>query len=99
MKNTRFYIAVTLIIQSITFLIMFISIFIKKRSLSGAILAISAAGGLAGVYLLWREITDPSKNPRYMYGDMYDEFDMTPPAKRSQKGENVGGDDDEFTAI
>ena len=56
MKNSigksKFTIGLVLIIQSISFLIMSIAQWSKRKSLSGAFLAISALGGVIGAILL-----------------------------------------------
>lgn len=56
MKNSigksKFTIGLVLIIQSISFLIMSIAQWNKRKSLSGAFLAISALGGVVGTILL-----------------------------------------------
>ena len=56
MKNSigksKFTIGLVLIIQSISFLIMSIAQWNKRKSLSGAFLAISALGGVVGAILL-----------------------------------------------
>ena len=56
MKNSigksKFTIALILLVQSISFLIMSIAQWGKRKSLSGAFLAISALGGVIGTILL-----------------------------------------------
>jgi hypothetical protein len=57
-KKTKFYIGIALLVQAITFLILFIMVFNKKRSLGGAILAIAAAGGIAGAILVYKQAVE-----------------------------------------
>ncbi len=51
-EKSKFTIGLVLIIQSISFLIMSIAQWSKRKSLSGAFLAISALGGVIGAILL-----------------------------------------------
>ena len=53
-KETRLYIALTLLIQSFAFFIMFIILCAKKKSIAAAFLAVSAAEGATGAYLLYQ---------------------------------------------
>lgn len=57
-KKTRFYVGLTLLVQSFTFFAMFIMLFTKKRSVTGALLAIASAGGIIGTYLIYRQLSD-----------------------------------------
>lgn len=57
-KKTKFYIGIALLVQAITFLILFIMVFSKKRSFGGALLAISAAGGIAGAILVYKQAVE-----------------------------------------
>ncbi len=54
-KKTKFYIGITLVVQSITFLVLFIMLFSKKRSFAKAFLALAGVGGAMGAYLLCLE--------------------------------------------
>ncbi len=54
LKETRLYIALALLIQSFTFFIMFIILCVKKKSIAAAFLAVSAAEGATGAYLLYQ---------------------------------------------
>ena len=53
-KKTAFYVGITLVIQSISFAILFFVLFSKKKSLAAVLLALSAVGGVAGGYLLYK---------------------------------------------
>jgi len=68
LKSTKFYIGITLIVQSITFLILFIVLVNKKKSIYGALLAVSICGGLAGGWLLVRQLMEEyDKKQLYMH--------------------------------
>ena len=53
-KKTAFYAGITLVIQSISFAVLFLLLYSKKRSLAAVLLALSAVGGVAGGYLLYK---------------------------------------------
>ena len=53
-KKTAFYAGITLVIQSISMLVLFFLLFAKKKSLASVLLAMSAAGGIAGGVLLYK---------------------------------------------
>ena len=51
LKRTKFFIGISLIVQSLTFLVTFIVLAAKKKSLWKTFLAVGLAGGTAGVLL------------------------------------------------
>ena len=53
-KKTAFYAGITLVVQSVTMAILFFLIFAKKKNLASVLLALSAAGGIAGGILLYK---------------------------------------------
>lgn len=53
-KETRLYVALALLVQSLAFFIMFLILCAKKKSIAAAFLAVSAMGGSAGAYLLYQ---------------------------------------------
>lgn len=64
-KKTKFYIGIALLVQAITFLLLFIMMFHKKRSFGGAILAIAAAGGIAGAILVYKQAVEELDTKRF----------------------------------
>ena len=54
MKKTRLYVGITLIVQAISFVFMFILLCAKKKSIAAAFLAVATMEGCAGAYLLWQ---------------------------------------------
>lgn len=52
LKNSKFAVAVTMLAQSVIFFVLFIVTCIKKKSIAGAFLALSAVEGAAGLSLL-----------------------------------------------
>lgn len=56
MKKTKMIIGISLIVQSITFFILFLIYWNKKRSLAKTFAAFSAAGGIVGAFCLVSEL-------------------------------------------
>jgi hypothetical protein len=80
-KETRLFVALALVVQSISFFIMFIILCAKKKSIAAAFLAVSAMGGSTAGYLLWqlKEETDAEFDAakEALENDEYIEFDET----------------------
>lgn len=55
MKKSKLILAICLVIHSVSFFVLFLLYWNKKRSLAKTFAAISAAGGLAGAYLLYKD--------------------------------------------
>lgn len=62
MKRTKFFIGIALLIQAASFIMMFILLCRKRRSLSKAILTVALAGGITGAYLLCVEADRGHRN-------------------------------------
>jgi hypothetical protein len=63
LKKSRFVVAVTLLVQSLTFFVLFCVLWGKKKSLAGAFLSVAAMGGATGAYLIMqmkKEIAETS---------------------------------------
>ncbi len=56
MKNWKLFAGVALLVQSASFIALFIMLYRKKKSLAGTFLAIGAAGGIAGSVLVLKEM-------------------------------------------
>ena len=54
-KKTRLYVGISLVVQAFSFLIMFLILCTKKKSVAAAFLAVAAMQGAAGAYLLYQE--------------------------------------------
>ena len=54
LKKSKFFIGLALIAQSITFIAFFFALWRKKKALAGTFLAIGAAGGISGAYLVYK---------------------------------------------
>ncbi|HBL85326.1 MAG: hypothetical protein A2Y17_03765 [Clostridiales bacterium GWF2_38_85] len=69
MKKFRFYAAISLIVQSISFAIIFLVLYNKKRSLAKTFAALSVVGGIAGAWLLICESQEKAKRDRMLAMD------------------------------
>lgn len=54
LKKTKLYVAIALMVQSISLFALFLSLWAKKKSIAGAFLAVAALEGATGGYLLWQ---------------------------------------------
>ena len=52
LKKSKLVVAVSLLVQSVTFFALFCILWAKKKSLAGAFLAVAAMGGATGAYLV-----------------------------------------------
>ena len=52
LKKSKLVVAVSLLVQSITFFALFCILWAKKKSLAGAFLAVATMGGATGTYLV-----------------------------------------------
>lgn len=68
-KNTKFYVAIALIAQSIASLVAFIILATKKKGISAAFLAISGVSGAAGAYLMCECYNEEKDFEEYCDGD------------------------------
>ena len=78
MKKTRLYVGITLIVQAISFVFMFILLCAKKKSIAAAFLAVAAMEGCAGGYLLWQYKQDLNEIDEGFGTDFFgdEEFDF-----------------------
>ena len=54
-KRTRLYVGISLVVQAFSFLIMFLILCTKKKSIAAAFLAVAAMEAACGAYLLYQE--------------------------------------------
>jgi hypothetical protein len=76
LRKSRLFVGITLVVQAISFLCLFFILFAKKKSIAGAFLALSAAEGAAGTYLLYQLKEERKKTHDDEYFDEIDEFDL-----------------------
>ncbi len=76
LKNSKFYIGITLMVQAVTFAVLFLVFLTKKRSLSATFLALAAVSAIAGKYLLDQDLAE---NP-FTIDDDFDCDDDIPSA-------------------
>ncbi len=65
-KKSKFYIGLALIAQSVTFVALFFALWRKKKSLANTFLAIAAAGGMAGAYLVYKNSKEIKREQRIL---------------------------------
>ena len=80
LKKTKFFVGLSLLVQSLTFLIIFIILWAKKKSLWQTFLVIGLAGGVSGVLLTYQALKEDKRFKAMMkavdtlcdYDDNYD---------------------------
>lgn len=75
LKKTRFYVAISLMVQAVTLVILFLALWARKKSVSRALLAIAAAEGAASLFLFWLHLRDPETELYEGATGNYDFFD------------------------
>ena len=65
-KKTKFYLGLALLAQSAMFVAFFFALWRKKRSLASTFLAIGAAGGLSGAYLVYRNAKEMEREQKIL---------------------------------
>lgn len=55
-KNVKSIVGICLLVQSVSFLVLFLIFWKKKKSIASAFAALGAVGGISGAYLLLSEI-------------------------------------------
>ncbi len=58
LKKTKFFVGLTLLVQSLTFLTIFVILWAKQKSLWKTFLAIGLAGGVAGTLMTYKAIKE-----------------------------------------
>ncbi|MBQ7172134.1 MAG: hypothetical protein IJR89_07650 [Clostridia bacterium] len=76
MKKTRLYVGIALLVQAFSFVIMFIILAAKKKSLAAAFLAVAAMEGAAGGYLVWQHRQDEKEYEAQFGEDFLTDEDM-----------------------
>ena len=92
LKKMKLPAAVALFVQSITFFMLFLVLWAKKKSLAGAFLAVSAMGGFACGCL----VAQMRKEIAATTVEFDDEFDMD---EAELKADLSGDDDEEIVAL
>ena len=84
LKKTKFFVGITLLVQSVTFLTIFVILWAKQKSLWRTFLIIGLAGGVAGTLMTYRAIKEDKQFKAMMaavdnlcdYEDDYDDDDF-----------------------
>ena len=69
LKNTKFYVAVALLVQAVAALVAFIVLAVKKKAMAVAFLAVGGVSGAAGAYLMGECIEEEKDFAEYCDGD------------------------------
>ena len=69
LKNTKFYVALALLVQAVASLVAFIVLAVKKKAMSAAFLAVGGVSGVAGAYLMGQCIEEEKDFEEYCDGD------------------------------
>ena len=69
LKNTKFYVAVALLVQAVASLVAFIVLAVKKKAMAVAFLAVGGVSGAAGAYLMGQCIEEEKDFAEYCDGD------------------------------
>lgn len=105
MKKSKLILAICLCIHSVSFFVLFLLYWNKKRSLAKAFAAISAAGGLAGAYLLYKDRNNLKADMTELGEELIEEeedffgsgFDEDEVFCDFEKEDNEDGDENEDT--
>ncbi|MBQ4560788.1 MAG: hypothetical protein IJA55_00475 [Clostridia bacterium] len=58
LKKTKFFVGITLLVQSVTFLTIFVILWAKQKSLWRTFLIVGLAGGVAGTLLTYKAVKE-----------------------------------------
>lgn len=78
-KNTKFYVGLCMLMQSMTFFVAFFALLAKKKSLAKAFLGMAGAQGALGLFLIYKNEADEraAMDAFYDYSDEFDDIDET----------------------
>ncbi|MBQ8402922.1 MAG: hypothetical protein IJX55_00670 [Clostridia bacterium] len=69
LKNTKFYVALALLVQAVASLVAFVVLAVKKKAMAAAFLAVGGVSGVAGAYLMGQCIEEEQDFEEYCDGD------------------------------
>ena len=84
LKKTKFFVGITLLVQSLTFLTIFVILWAKQKSLWRTFLIVGLAGGVAGTLLTYKAVKEDKQFKAMMaavdnlcdYDDEYSDDDF-----------------------
>jgi len=82
LKKTKFYVGLTLIVQSLTFIALSIMLFVKqKKNYAGLLLGFGTASGIAGALMIYKQIRRVIEDDRILEAmdELLDEEENTRP--------------------
>ena len=74
-KNSKFYIGLTMLAQSFSFLIAFFFVLSKKKNLANSMLGLAGLQGILGLFLIYKNERDErnAMDALYDYSDDYED--------------------------
>ena len=84
LKKTKFFVGITLLVQSLTFLTIFVILWAKQKSLWRTFLIVGLAGGVAGTLMTYKAVKEDKQFKAMMaavdnlcdYDDEYSDDDF-----------------------
>ena len=74
-KKVKFTVAISLLVQSVSFVVVFFILAAKKKSFAKAFLALAAIGGAAGTGMLFSYLNDEKKSLAFDDDFLFDDWD------------------------
>jgi hypothetical protein len=100
LKKTKFYVGLTLIVQSLTFIALSIVLFTKlKKNYAGLLLGFGTASGIAGALMIYKQIRRVIEDDRILEAmdELLDEEENTRPYLRREVPVDDTASEEEFS--
>lgn len=100
LKKTRFYVGLTLIVQSLTLIALSIVLFIRqKKNYSGLLLGFGTASGIAGAAMIYKQIKRVIEDDRILEAmdELLEEEELPRPYYRREVPVDDTASEEEFT--
>ena len=93
-KKYRFYIGLTLLVQSASFVVLFFLLYSKKKSLANTFLALSAIGGLGDFLADCTQGNQEEDRTYYLLNEVFEEIAANDPNIGFVSAVGLGANDD-----
>ena len=100
LKKTRFYVGLTLIVQSLTFIALSVVLLLKqKKNYAGLLLGFGTASGIVGAAMIYKQIKRVIEDDRILEAmdELLDEEDNSRPNYRREVPVDDTASEEEFT--
>ncbi|HHW25570.1 MAG TPA: hypothetical protein PK778_01975 [Bacillota bacterium] len=100
LKKTRFYIGLTLIVQSLTFIALSVVLFFKnKKNYAGLMLGFGTASGIAGAAMIYKQLKRVIEDDRILEAmdELLEEEENSRPYYRREVPVDDTASEEEFT--